>query len=80
MPIRGDAMPFCRLQGSTSIPCIHPFRHHDFVFVDAHMEQQVSFDFGFAFIFSAALHGFSAMKIVIILYINHCIATQIPRK
>jgi len=33
MPIRGDAIPFCRLQDSTSIPCIHPFRHHDFVFV-----------------------------------------------
>jgi D-alanyl-lipoteichoic acid acyltransferase DltB (MBOAT superfamily) len=47
---------------------------------DAHMEQRVSFDFGFAFIFLAALHGFSTIKIVIILYINHCIATQIPRK
>lgn len=44
------------------------------------MEQRVSFDFGFAFMFLAALHGFSAIKIVIILYINHCIATQIPRK
>lgn len=47
---------------------------------DAHLEQRVSFDFGFAFIFLAALHGFSAIKVVIILYINHCIATQLPRK
>jgi hypothetical protein len=47
---------------------------------DARLEQRASFDFGFAFIFLAALHGFSVFKIVIILYINHCIATQLPRK
>jgi membrane-bound O-acyltransferase GUP1_2 len=47
---------------------------------EAHLEQRASFDFGFAFIFLAALHGFSALKIVIILYINYCIATQLPRK
>lgn len=47
---------------------------------DARLEQRASFDFGFAFIFLTALHGFSAIKIVIILYINHCIATQLPRK
>jgi protein-cysteine N-palmitoyltransferase HHAT len=44
------------------------------------LEQRASFDFGFAFIFLAALHGFSAIKIVIILYINHFIATNLPRK
>ena len=47
---------------------------------NAHLEQRASFDFGFAFIFLAALHGFSTIKIVIILYINHCIAAQLPRK
>ncbi|TAQ91553.1 hypothetical protein B7494_g23 [Chlorociboria aeruginascens] len=44
------------------------------------LEQRVSFDFGFALIFLAALHGFSALKIVLILYTNFCVATRLPRK
>ena len=44
------------------------------------MEQRASFDFGWAFIYLIALHGFSAFKILIILYANFNIATRLPRK
>jgi hypothetical protein len=44
------------------------------------LEQRVSFDFGFAFIFLAALHGFSMLKVLLILYINFSIGTRLPRK
>lgn len=40
----------------------------------------MSFDFLFSFIFLVALHGFSAFKILVILYINYGIATQLPRR
>jgi len=42
--------------------------------------QRVSFDFVFALIFLVVLHGFSAVKILLILTMNHKIATQLPRK
>lgn len=45
---------------------------------DARLEQRVSFDLVFAAIFLAALHGFSAFKIVAILYANYCIAKKLP--
>jgi hypothetical protein len=44
------------------------------------LEQRASFDFGFAFIFLAALHGFSGLKVMAILFANYCIATRLPRK
>jgi protein-cysteine N-palmitoyltransferase HHAT len=47
--------------------------------VQARVNQRVSFDFGFALAFLCALHGFSALKILTILYINFCIATRLPR-
>ena len=47
---------------------------------EARMEQRASFDFGFGLIFLVALHGFSAFKILIILYINFCIPSRLPRK
>ncbi|KNG52720.1 MBOAT-domain-containing protein [Stemphylium lycopersici] len=47
---------------------------------DARMHQRISFDVGFAAIFLAALHGFSAFKILAILYINYCIGTKLPRQ
>jgi hypothetical protein len=46
----------------------------------ARLEQRVSYDFGFALIFLAALHGFSSFKVVLILYINYCIATKLPKQ
>jgi hypothetical protein len=47
---------------------------------DARMNQRASFDYGFALIFLAALHGFSALKVILILYLNFSIATRLPRQ
>jgi protein-cysteine N-palmitoyltransferase HHAT len=47
---------------------------------DARMNQRASFDYGFALIFLAALHGFSAIKVILILYLNFSIATRLPRQ
>jgi protein-cysteine N-palmitoyltransferase HHAT len=47
---------------------------------NARMNQRASFDYGFALVFLAALHGFSAFKVILILYLNFSIATRLPRK
>lgn len=47
---------------------------------DARMNQRASFDYGFALIFLGALHGFSAIKVILILYLNFSIATRLPRQ
>lgn len=44
------------------------------------LEQRISFDYAFAYIFLVALHGFSALKVLVILGINYQIATKVPRK
>ncbi len=72
-PISTSARPNSRVNG----------KGHTFTSAadgDARMNQRASFDFGFALIFLAALHGFSALKVVLILYLNFCIATRLPRK
>jgi len=45
---------------------------------DARLEQRVSFDYAFALVFLVALHGFSAIKVLIILGINFFIGTRLP--
>jgi protein-cysteine N-palmitoyltransferase HHAT len=47
---------------------------------DKRLNQRVSFDFAFALLFICALHGFSAFKILFILYINYSLATRLPRQ
>ncbi len=47
---------------------------------DARLEQRASFDFGFALFFLTALHGVSALKIMLILYLNYSIATRLPKQ
>ncbi|KAI1338845.1 MBOAT family protein [Xylariaceae sp. FL0016] len=47
---------------------------------DKRLNQRASFDFGFALVYLVALHGFSAFKILAILYLNHQVATILPRK
>jgi protein-cysteine N-palmitoyltransferase HHAT len=47
---------------------------------DRRLNQRASFDFGFALLFLVALHGISAFKILLILYVNYQIATTLPRK
>jgi hypothetical protein len=41
---------------------------------------RITFDLIFALVFITVLHGFSALKILIILYINFNIATMLPRR
>ncbi|KAH0542950.1 hypothetical protein FGG08_002719 [Glutinoglossum americanum] len=47
---------------------------------DARLNQRISFDFAFAFLLISALHGVSAFKILLILYINYNLATRLPMK
>lgn len=47
---------------------------------DARLQQRVSFDFYFALLFIIALHGFSAIKIILILFTNYTLAKSLPRK
>ncbi|KAF7548554.1 hypothetical protein G7Z17_g6982 [Cylindrodendrum hubeiense] len=44
------------------------------------LDQRATFDYVFAFIFLAALHGVSAVKVLFILYLNYQVATKLPRK
>lgn len=46
---------------------------------DNRLEKRASFDFGFAMIFIAVLHSFSAFKIMTILYMNYLIAKRLPK-
>lgn len=50
------------------------------VAADLRLKQRVQFDFWFALIFIAALHGVSILKILAILYVNYSIATRLPRR
>lgn len=47
---------------------------------DARLNQRVSFDLIFNAVFIIALHGTSAFKILLILYLNYNIAKKLPRK
>ena len=46
---------------------------------DVRFERRISFDFFFAIIFIFALHGLSAFKVFLILFVNFKLATQLPR-
>lgn len=46
----------------------------------ARLQQRVSFDFYFAILFIIALHGFSALKIVLILFTNYMLAKGLRRQ
>ncbi|KAH9903811.1 MBOAT-domain-containing protein [Xylariomycetidae sp. FL2044] len=47
---------------------------------DERLNQRASFDFGFAILYLVALHGFSASKVLALLYINYRLATTLPRR
>ena len=47
---------------------------------DGRMNQRISFDVGFSVIFLLALHGFSALKILVILYINYTLVTRLRKE
>lgn len=46
---------------------------------EARKEQRASFDFAFALLFLIVIHGFSAPKVLGILYANYALATKLPR-
>ncbi|ROV94297.1 hypothetical protein VMCG_08667 [Cytospora schulzeri] len=47
---------------------------------DARLDQRASFDYTFAMIFLAALHGFSVFKVLVILFLNYNVATRLPTR
>ncbi len=47
---------------------------------EARLEQRTSFDFAFAMLLSIILHGFSAAKVLLILYANYKLAMALPRR
>lgn len=47
---------------------------------DARLRQRTSYDFTFALLFLVILHGFSAAKILTILFVNYKIGTALPKK
>ncbi|KAA8644226.1 hypothetical protein EYZ11_004524 [Aspergillus tanneri] len=47
---------------------------------EARLNQRIRFDYGFALIFIIALHGVSAAKVLLILYVNYKIAKSLPRE
>lgn len=49
------------------------------IFANARFRKRVVYDVTFALIFLAVLHGFSAFKVLLILYMNFGIATRVPR-
>ena len=46
---------------------------------DGRLNQRISFDVGFSVVFLLALHGFSALKVLLILYINYTLATRLRK-
>ena len=47
---------------------------------NARMESRVTFDLAFSMIYIFALHGVSALKVLLILYFNYKIATVLPKQ
>lgn len=47
---------------------------------DVQLEQRMRFDFGFGLVFITALHGISALKVLLILFINYRIGKSLPRQ
>ena len=50
------------------------------IIADGRMNQRISFDMGFSLLFLLALHGFSAAKVLFILYINYTLAKRLRRE
>lgn len=46
---------------------------------DSRLERRASFDVYFAVFFLVTLHGVSALKVLLIIYLNYSLATRLPR-
>lgn len=75
------AHPFCRKVWNAVYPTPqHSGKEVKPEHAEARLNQRVSFDYAFAFVYLVALHGFSALKVLAILYTNYQLATGLPRK
>ncbi len=52
----------------------------DHIKAEHRLNQRVTFDIAFSLVFLLALHGFSALKILTILYINYSLATRLKKE
>ena len=50
------------------------------IFAEARLNQRVNFDLYFALVYLCALNGFSALKVLLILFTNFHLATRLPRQ
>jgi hypothetical protein len=67
------------LPSRSNSPKPNGFTYVSFAEGEARKEQRASFDFGFALVFLAAMHGFSIIKVLFILSANYLVATRLPR-
>lgn len=67
-----------RIEGASGVkPHSGPVSSHS---AEVRKESRVLFDIVFAALFLVALHGVSALKVFVILYLNYQIATALPRQ
>lgn len=71
--------PLCRRLHDYLRPLRAPEQAKADAVADARLRQRVSFDVTFAIGFLVILHGSSALKVLIILYLNFSLATRLPR-
>ena len=50
------------------------------IIADGRLNQRISFDVGFSLLFLLALHGFSAPKVLLIIYINYALAKRLRKE
>ena len=50
------------------------------IMAEGRLKRRISFDVGFSVLFLLALHGFSALKVLLILYINYTLATRLRKE
>jgi protein-cysteine N-palmitoyltransferase HHAT len=72
--------PILRNSWNKVFPCTVRGRSSSLSQAESRLEQRTSFDYAFALLFLIALHGFSALKVLLILYANYRIGTILPRK
>lgn len=57
-----------------------PHVESEYTRAERRLKQRISFDVVFSILFLIALHGFAAPKVLVILYINYKIATQLKKE
>ena len=75
-PIKGRPSGF---ESVADVSAQHP-PQSQLASADARLSQRVTFDLYFTGVLLCALHGFSALKVLVILYINYSLATRLPKQ